>query len=164
MTSEMKTKVERFCAKRKKQWARPEISQQKILYFLDMYYAKDQEVLVAARLQACLATNDIDHTLIDELFGKRVGNLMREMSAIHVVDKRDKPSLLRTKRISGASKVAKDILLACSIQDLEFSLSTRGASRSQDKVTDLKDLLVVMEGASNGLVDLAEQMIELESW
>jgi len=155
-------KVKRYCEDRPRSWARSQAQVDGVLFLLNGLYVDRPEVLWAARLQATLGSEGVDVDEITTMFSVQVGNLLRQMHTLSVVAAEESGTTVQTSRIANASGDAKNILLACEITDVRQKLVTAGRTGTQPDLRKLENLLPLFEGASSGLIDLAEQIIEIE--
>lgn len=126
-------------------------------------YGNDPVVMAAAELRACLHPSDIDYADILSTFGRDVDRLMRQMEVPRTAGEGANDTAIRVKRIQSASKEGQTILLACLIVDTEQKLVHQGrVLGGRATILDLVEVLPYFKDASSGLIDLAEQIVEME--
>lgn len=159
MTLDEKSKA--YCEDRHRSWVRSESSTDRALWLLDALHKDDSEARCAARIHASLGNSGVDIEGITKVFGTRVGNLLRGMSRLAVVAG-EQSSASKESRIHSAAPEVQNILLACEIVDIQDELTSYGRIRALPKLRALQRRLPLFKNASAGLIDLADQLLELE--
>ena len=155
--------AQKYSRLRVDRWVRNEHRVGQIRQFVSGVYGDDPVVMVAAELKACLSPSDIDFDDIRATFGLEVDRLMRQMDVPRTAGELTGDLPVHLKKAKLASAAGQTILLACLISDTTHSMSHIGKIlHGRAVILDLVEGLPYFDKATPGLIDLAEQIIEIE--